>query len=108
MCYVRSCRRTDRSIRYPRTPTTAVTPTTTSVMIATNGMLHLEGYRAPLTRGLAASDRIADERQHAAVIHDADPQHERRDGHRLRERWCVAFGLHRPRAVVRGEVETVE
>src|SRR5204862_3370314 len=34
----RSCRRTVRSITYPRTPTTAVTPDTTSVMVTTNGI----------------------------------------------------------------------
>src|SRR3954467_5637785 len=104
--YRRSCRRTVRSIRYPRTPTRAVTPDTMSVMVATNGILHLEKVRA-LKRGQPASGRRADVRQHAAVIHDADPQHEGGYGHRLGQQRRIASTLFRPPTVFRREVETV-
>src|SRR6478735_9604527 len=49
----------------------------------------------------------AEERQHAAPVHDAHPEEERRKSHQLRHRPRRRSGLHRP-AFVEKEVQRVE
>src|SRR5688500_11679802 len=95
-----SCRSALASIHRPAAPSNERATITTSATATTRFTRHSGRLST-----CSFSERVADERQHAAPVDDSHPQPDSRHGHRLVEHRSLFADFQRPGLAENGEIE---